>query len=381
MRILISTCPYPGHLGAHVPLASELLDRGHRVVFATEPGFCGAVRDAGFPCGAVGSSGPLPAGPAGVPHAKCAGLVELGETILPDVIVADEQDLAAMVAAEALGVPCVTLGFTEFTRQPAWDTVARPALRELRSRWARGGGRGGGPDEVPLAGHLNLVPRAFRRYAALRGERALRPVCRQQRGSLAPVPWLDRLPARPTIHVMLDTARINLMAGVAGWLSAQPVSVICTAERGSDLAVIGSSGSGGSGGSIGERDNVYITGGVPLEQVLRHCDATVTSGGFNAVMAALQFGLPMLVVPLSTDQEYIAGKIADLGAGIRMTAADLTRDTVPRAVRHLLIQPAHRVIAARLQEQIERMPGPEEAAAYLERQAQGQGTPPLAGHL
>ena len=373
MRVLISICPYLGHLRAHVPLASELVTRGHLVAFATEPGFCTAVRGAGFECRAVGARprDPIPADREGVPHAsdhgvsevkaRCADLVELARAILPDVIVRDEMEVAAAVAAEALSIPCVTLGFTELTARPAWDALVRPVLDEVRSCWALNGDQGGAG--MGQSEYLNLVPRAFRqRLDPVRGERPLRPVCRQKHGPPPPAAWLEQLPARPTVHVALGAAedsRVDPMATIAAWLSPLPISLICTAEPDYDLDAVA---------SIAERDNVHITNYVPLEQILSRCDAAISSGGFNAMMGALQFGLPVLAVPLRADHQQNASKAAGLGAGIRMTAGDLTREAVVSAVRDLLTESTYRVVAARLQEHIERMPGPDDAAAYLEAQ-------------
>lgn len=372
MRVLISIRPYFGHLHPHVPLASTLVRRGHSVAFATAASFCPVVLEAGFECSPAGlhPNDPLPPEHEGKPYArdygmfplkaKCTDLVALAAGGLnPDVIVRDPTDVAPVVAAEVLGIPCVTLGFCEFIPPSSWDILLGPVLDEVRSYW----NIDGDPrwERMHPAGYFNLVPEPFHEVRIMiPGERLLRPVCKQTYETPPPVSWLAQLPNRPTIHVTLGTAynfHTQLMANLVDWLSQLPISVICTAGPAADWQSLG---------ALSDRPNVYLTDYLPLELILPRCDAVVTAGGFNTVMGALQFGLPMLVVPLGADQPWNAQRVASLGAGVSLDAAAADRDTVTAVVRDLIVEPSYRVIAARLQERIERMPGPDEAAAYLE---------------
>jgi UDP:flavonoid glycosyltransferase YjiC (YdhE family) len=372
MRLLVSIRPYFGHLHPHVPLASTLVRRGHSVTFATAASFCPVVLEAGFECSAAGlhPNDPLPPEHEGKPYArdygmfpvkaKCADLVALASGGLnPDVIIRDPTDVAAVVAAEVLRIPCVTLGFCEFIPPSSWDILLGPALDEVRSHW----NVNGDPhwERMHPAGYFNLVPEPFHEErAVIPGERSLRPVCKQAYETPPPVAWLAELPTRPTIHVTLGTAfnfHTQLMANLVNWLSQLPISVICTTGPAADRQPLD---------ALSDRHNVYLTDYLPLELILPRCDAVITAGGFNTVMGALQFGLPMLVIPLGADQPWNARRVAGLGAGVSLEAAAADRDTVTTVARDLIVEPSYRVVAARLQERIERMPGPDEAAAYLE---------------
>ena len=372
MRVLVSIRPFFGHLHPNVPLASTLVRRGHSVTFATAASFCPAVLEAGFEYSAAGlhPRDPLPPEHEGKPYGrdygmfpvkvKCEDLVALAASGLrPNVIVRDPTDVAAIVAAEVLRIPCVTLGFSEFIPPSSWDILLGPALDEVRSFW----GVDGDPrwERMHPSGYFNLVPGPFREdHRVITGERPLRPVCQQAFDAPSPAAWLEQLPPRPTVHVTLGTAynyHVQLMANLVDWLSQLPISVICTAGPDADLRAFD---------ATADRHNIYLTGYLPLELVLPRCDAVVTAGGFNTVMGALQFGLPMLVLPLGADQPRNARRVASLGAGVSLEAAAADRDTITRVVRDLIVQPSYRVIAARLQERMERMPGPDEAAAYLE---------------
>jgi UDP:flavonoid glycosyltransferase YjiC (YdhE family) len=371
MRTLISIRPYYGHLHPHVPLASALIQRGHDVLFATAASFCPVVRAAGFECGAAGlhPRDPLPPEHEGKPYArdygahvvrvKCENLLTLAAAAQPDIIVRDPTDVAAVVAAEVLGIPSVTLGFSEFIPPPSWDILLGSTLDEVRSGWAVNGDPRW--ERMHTGGYLNLVPNIFREGDwEIPGERALRPVCKQALKAPPPAAWLDELPGRPTVHVTLGTAynsNVKLMAGLIDWLSQLPISVICTVGPNASLDAFK---------TLADRDNTYLTDYLPLELILPRSDAVVTAGGFNTVMGALQFGLPMILLPLGADQPRNARIVATLGAGVRITATAADRDTVANAVRDVLVQPSYRVNAARLQERIERMPGPDEAVTYLE---------------
>ena len=371
MRILISIRPYFGHLHPHVPLASALVRRGHSVLFATAASFCPAVREAGFECRAAGlhPRDPLPAEHEGLPYArdygvyavktKCHDLLELATAEPPDVIVRDPTDVGAVVAAEVLGVPCLTLGFSEYIPPSSWDILLASGLDQVRACWEVAGDPGW--ERMHPSGYFNLVPRPFRQGSVpIPGEFPLRPVCQQTLEPPRPVAWLGQLPAQPTVHLTLGTAynfHTQLMASLADWLSQLPISVICTAGPESDLADLA---------VIAERQNAYVTDYIPLELILPHCDAVVTAGGFNTVMAALQYGLPLLVLPLGADQPRNAERVATLGAGLSMAAADADQGAVVNAIHDLLVQPSYRVVASRLQEHIANMPGPDAAAAHLE---------------
>lgn len=372
MRVFVSIRPYYGHLHPSVPLASALVRRGHTVLYATEASFCPAVAAAGFECGPAGlhPRDPLPSEHEGKPYGrdygvypvmvKCEDLLKLAAPAPPDVIVRDPTDVGAVVAAEVLGVPCVTLGFSEFIPPPSWDILLGSGLDSIRARWELNGDPRW--ERMHPAGYFNLVPGVFRENSwAIPGERPLRPVCKQTLDAAPPENWLERLPpARPTVHVTLGTAynlHTQLMANLICWLSRLPISVICTAGPDSDLQALRSAVAG---------DNIYLTDYLPLEVILPRCDAVVTAGGFNTVMGALQFGLPMLVLPLGADQPRNAGKVAALGAGVRIAADAADQETIESALRAVLVEPSYRVNAARVQENIERMPGPEDAALYLE---------------
>lgn len=65
--------------------------------------------------------------------------------------------------------------------------------------------------------------------------------------------------------------------------------------------------------------NIKIYPYVPQLQVLKNADLFITHGGMNSVNEALHFGVPMVVLPLATDQPTIADRIVELNLGRRFS--------------------------------------------------------------
>lgn len=63
-------------------------------------------------------------------------------------------------------------------------------------------------------------------------------------------------------------------------------------------------------------DNVVLRVAVPQLEVLQRCSAFVTHGGANSVHEALNYGVPLVVVPIFGDQPTNGEKISMTGAGV-----------------------------------------------------------------
>jgi UDP:flavonoid glycosyltransferase YjiC (YdhE family) len=94
-------------------------------------------------------------------------------------------------------------------------------------------------------------------------------------------------------------------------------------------------------------------------QLLERADLLITHGGNNSVTEALTFGVPMLVMPFSTDQFDGAAAVERRVAGIALDPNHASRPLIAGTVRGLLRNPpsSPHAIGARLR----REPGPEVA--------------------
>jgi UDP:flavonoid glycosyltransferase YjiC (YdhE family) len=96
------------------------------------------------------------------------------------------------------------------------------------------------------------------------------------------------------------------------------------------------------------------------------CDLVVTHGGTGTVMSALGHGLPLVIVPVSADQPDNARRGERLGVAAVIAPDRRTPSAFRDAVRGVLGDPGYRLNAERLQEEMARLPGPEQVVGWLE---------------
>jgi UDP:flavonoid glycosyltransferase YjiC (YdhE family) len=104
-----------------------------------------------------------------------------------------------------------------------------------------------------------------------------------------------------------------------------------------------------------------------LGLLLPHCDLVVTHGGHNTVLAALQFGLPMVITPLFADQFDNAARCVDLGLAQTVVGAELTPEGVHTAVHAVLGDERYRTNARQVQSEIRALPPVEHGVRLLEQ--------------
>lgn len=95
--------------------------------------------------------------------------------------------------------------------------------------------------------------------------------------------------------------------------------------------------------------NVHLASFVPQRRLLGSCDLFLTHAGFSGVRESLSAGVPMVALPLFSDQPENAARIDELGLGVRVETAGLTPDALAGVVRQVLDDPAYRLAARSLQ--------------------------------
>ncbi len=115
--------------------------------------------------------------------------------------------------------------------------------------------------------------------------------------------------------------------------------------------------------AIGEiSDGWIVREYLPQVELLRQAAAAVTHGGNNSVTEAMTFGVPLLVLPFSTDQFAGAAAIEAAGVGIALDPNATTAGDVTAALNRLL---ARDIRGSALLESISRsltdVPGPTRA--------------------
>jgi UDP:flavonoid glycosyltransferase YjiC (YdhE family) len=173
--------------------------------------------------------------------------------------------------------------------------------------------------------------------------------------------WLERIPAgRRTILVSESTLAYGdpfLSRTAIAALADQPVEVIVTAGRDRDPTALGSARTAA---------NVHVARWLNHGDVLPRCDCVVTVGGKATILAALQAGVPLVVVPTSWDKPDNARRVVAAGLGVRVAPRHCTPERLRRAVEHVLGEPRYRENARRIASLLSAAPGPSGAAALLE---------------
>jgi MGT family glycosyltransferase len=112
--------------------------------------------------------------------------------------------------------------------------------------------------------------------------------------------------------------------------------------------------------------NFFVFDFIPQLKVLEVIDVVVCHAGHNTVVEALSKGIPILAIPCVHDQGYIAGKVVDCGAGLRLKYKRFKSEQVSEAVQVLLDDPSYRDAARRIQKSFQRSGGAERAADLIE---------------
>jgi MGT family glycosyltransferase len=176
-----------------------------------------------------------------------------------------------------------------------------------------------------------------------------------------PAEWLNEIPAdRLWVHVTEGTAQYQepfLLRAAAKGLGGLPAEVFLTTGQNRDPATLGLDGL---------PPNFHVTRWLSHEDFLPRCAALVTTGGAATVLASLNAGVPLVVVPTFWDKSDNAQRVVEAGAGLRLAPRDCTPERLRRAVTRLLEEPHFRENARRIACRFSQAQGPPRAAALLE---------------
>ncbi|QWW19688.1 hypothetical protein I6B53_00655 [Schaalia sp. 19OD2882] len=121
-------------------------------------------------------------------------------------------------------------------------------------------------------------------------------------------------------------------------------------------------------------DNVTVAASVDQIAVLGAADVFVSHCGMNSVNESLWFGVPLVMLPRTSEQAGVAERVRQVGAGIRLKGTDA--DKVVRTVERLLGDPSYRRAAERIRDGFHRCSGAVGAAdAILGACAKAAGRP------
>jgi UDP:flavonoid glycosyltransferase YjiC (YdhE family) len=410
LRVLMSSWGWRSHLHCLVPVGWALQAAGHEVRVASHPSMAQAISSAGLAAvplgeevdfatefgprmGKVGMGRLDPGGqhtakpdgtsqldgaskpdgtlePAITPDggvvrfaaALLGDLVEFGRMYRPDLLIWEPFNLAAAVAAAALGVPGVLQLWgpdSSVTLRLDQETVVGP----LAARF------GLGAADVSLTGTLVLDPVPPPMQVPLSGPSE--PVRFVPYNGTAVVPgWLRRPSLRPRVCITAGT----MMAG-AGFAGRMDLTEVIRAVAELDVEVVVAVDPAQQAGLGQVPDNVRLADGpLALRLVLPSCAALVQQGGAGTTMTALAYGVPQLILPQVSDQHFNAERLAATGAGTWLAPERASSGQIRDLVGELIGDGHWRERAALMRERVSQMPAPAAVVPVLSALARDGAT-------
>jgi MGT family glycosyltransferase len=373
-RILVASLPFAGHVGALAAVSNELVRRGHDVVVHTgakyrhkfegaEPlrwtkDFDDAELNKTFP--AIGDGKGMRSNFANVRDVLVGTGAAQAKDVLEaefDLVVTDHLAFGAAMAAELRQVPWVTVAVTPLVvSRPLARVVSRLIVDGMFNRMRAEVGL------KPKAGALEAFysPELVLAQGVRDLETVQPPNQAQFVGRLIspskptglPEWWPD-LDGRTVVHVTQGTLETG-----AGDLLKPAIEALA----GHDALVVATTG-GAPINTLGALpDNVRAAEFIPHDLLLPRTDLMITNGGWGGVLAALEAGVPLVVVPGELDKSQVAARVARAGAGITRRKPK----NLEKAVDQVLSEPRHRERARELGREIKAAGGAAKAANEVE---------------
>lgn len=418
--ILLCAMPLVGHVGPLLPLARELVDRGHAVHFYTGSRFREAIQRTGarfesmseaLDPGERALEAFLPelrelTGVAQLKYALKRFFIDSGHgqvndlrqvvpRVRPDVILVDSSFRGAALLHElGEGPPWGALNMIPLTLSSRDTAPFGPGIRHMRGPLGRL--RNAILHQLAtrvLMRDVTAHANAQRSSLGLRPTRelvfdaALSPYLYLQAGvesleyprsDLPPQvhfvgpmtdhalladpqlpPWWDDLIAadRPVVHVTQGTANTDPDELLGPTLRAlADEEVLVVATTGRPDADIP--------GPV--PPNARVATFIPHPALLPHVTAMVTNGGYGGVLSALTHGVPLVVAGSTQDKPEVANRVQFARAGLNLHTGRPSEDQLLLAVRQVLSDPAIRRGAHLVSQDIARHSGAHEAADLVE---------------
>jgi UDP:flavonoid glycosyltransferase YjiC (YdhE family) len=389
VRVLLTTRGSSGHV---IPLASlghAFVRAGHEVLVAAQHRFSANVERTGLPfapVGAVRDEDWMPLLPRFAQmrldeghDAMCSeffgrldmaamlpGLREVADDWRPDLIVRESWEYGSTLVAEERGIPLVRVGLGVEGVEDVSERAAIPAVD--RERAAAGLPADPDGERLRAAPYLTDVPESLEDPALPAPPRILRFRAGQ-------VPEPSDPGGEPLVYVSFGSVTAGahmpfyptLYRAAIEALAPLPARFLLTVGEDRDFAQLGPL-----------PPNVEVQRWVPQDDVLQRAAAVVTHGGHGSTLGALAHGVPVVVLPLfSLDQWLNAEAVARTGAGVALDGERRTRRAIDLpsahtlaglrpAVEHVLSDPGPRAAARRVAAEMHALPAIDAAPAALE---------------
>lgn len=391
-KVVVLNLPEYGHMNATYPLIAELVRRGEQVTYYATEAFRASIEQTGANFASYGDVDRFtPPAHTGGLHSVMAWEIELAEQLLPqlvqevrdahpDYLLIDSMCVWGNLLRQVLALPAIAMAsvFVPNDEHVSVEDLIQAAY-------------GSAPKEVLLAGidamnsYIECSRRIDRRFGTVSpnlveffsNRQALNLLFTSREfhpggehfddsyrfvgpmfNSLRIEPDADEiLPLRrdlPLIYISLGTIyndRPDFYRACIEAYGDGPFSVLIATGNKVDPASLG---------KIPE--NILLRERVPQLDVLRQASLFVTHGGMNSASEALASGVPLLIFPQHGDQHLVAGRVVEIGAGLRISPLDMGPNRLRALTETVLHTPSFAASAREIAVQFARCGGAQAAA-------------------
>ena len=289
----------------------------------------------------------------------CADMKRLA----PDCIVADSMAIWGKAVAKKLGIPFVssttTFAFNQHSakimKQSAGDLfrmiMAMPKItKQIRRLQSKG---------YPVKSILDIIQNDDNTHTIAYTSPEFQPCSETFSDKYAFVgpsirPAVDRIvkKGQKMVYISMGTVNNDMVPLYRQFLSA---------FEDTNYQVIMSVGSLTSVSELGTLpDNISVFPSVDQIAVLQKADVFISHCGMNSVSESLYFGVPLLMLPQTSEQAGVAERVSQLGAGIKLTGTDAA--SVINATEKILADDGYKLHAAEIAAGFRRCSGAKGAA-------------------
>ena len=289
----------------------------------------------------------------------CADMKRLA----PDCIVADSMAIWGKAVAKKLGIPFVcsttTFAFNQHSakimKQSAGDLfrmiMAMPKItKQIRRLQSKG---------YPVKSILDIIQNDDNTHTIVYTSPDFQPCSETFSDKYAFVgpsirPAVDRIEKKEQkmVYISMGTVNNDMVPLYRQFLSA---------FEDTNYQVIMSVGSLTSVSELGTLpDNISVFPSVDQIAVLQKADVFISHCGMNSVSESLYFGVPLLMLPQTSEQAGVAERVSQLGAGVKLTGTDAA--SVINATEIILADGGYKLHAAEIAAGFRRCSGAKGAA-------------------
>lgn len=289
----------------------------------------------------------------------CADMKRLA----PDCIVADSMAIWGKAVAKKLGIPFVssttTFAFNQHSakimKQSVGDLfrmiMAMPKItKQIRRLQSKG---------YPVKSILDIIQNDDNTHTIVYTSPEFQPYSETFSDKYAFVgpsirPAVDRIEKKEQkmVYISMGTVNNDMVPLYKQFLSA---------FMDTNYQVIMSVGSLTSVSELGTLpDNISVFPSVDQIAVLQKADVFISHCGMNSVSESLYFGVPLLMLPQTSEQAGVAERVSQLGAGIKLTGTDAA--SIINATEKILADGGYKLHAAEIAAGFRRCSGAKGAA-------------------